>query len=508
MVHYHPVDAKDLTTKGEEQKVPKGSSRVVRFVVEPFSINHMFDKKTVPSALDGGKFDKSKAYETVAITNSDALKSCSDVAASAPKEHTTWEMAVDKGVGPQEATGVILFTYDVIWIESTIQWSSRWDIYLSMGGRIGDSLHWYPILNSLLIVLVLSGIVAAVLARALRRDLMRYNRLPTTDEEKAEDADDFGWKVVHADVFRPPPTGALLLAVGAGTGMQVLLCGFGTVLVCAVGFISPAYRGGLIMACLLFYVLMGGIGGYVSARVYKTFKGKSWQRCTVLTATLYPGLFFGTFFILDIVNWANQSTDAVPFTSMLVVMCLWFFVSTPLVFGGAYFGFKREAVEFPTAVSAIPRGIPPQPWYMSQVISIAVGGLLPFGAIFVELTLILSSMWMDYYYYVFGFLILVGIILLLTSVEVCILFNYFQLCGEDYRWWWRSFFVGGSTAFYVFLYSIAYFQRLEAVSFATYCLYFGYMGAISVGVFLAMGSVGFLGCLHFNRVIYGSIKVD
>merc|ERR1719271_1057139 len=108
----------------------------------------------------------------------------------------------------------------------------------------------------------------------------------------------------------------------------------------------------------MFYCLCGSLAGYTTARVYKTFKGKLWQRATVATALLYPGMFFGMFFILDIINWANDSTDAVPFTSMLVVIVLWFGISVPLVFLGSYFGYKGDSIEFPTAVSSIPRQIP------------------------------------------------------------------------------------------------------------------------------------------------------
>jgi transmembrane 9 superfamily protein 2/4 len=63
------------------------------------------------------------------------------------------------------------------------------------------------------------------------------------------------------------------------------------------------------------------------------------------------------------------------------------------------------------------------------------------------------------YYYVFGFLLLVYCILAVTCAEITIVLNYFQLCSEDYRWWWRSLLTSGSTALYVFLYSIAYFAR-------------------------------------------------
>jgi hypothetical protein len=99
---------------------------------------------------------------------------------------------------------------------------------------------------------------------------------------------------------------------------------------------------------------------------------------------------------------------------------------------------------------------------------------------------------------VFGFLLLVYVILGVTCAEITIVLDYFQLCAEDYRWWWRSLLTSGSTAVYVFLYSIAYFARLEGNMPVTYALYFGYMGLISLGIFLITGTIGFFSSLYFN----------
>ena len=126
--------------------------------------------------------------------------------------------------------------------------------------------------------------------------------------------------------------------------------------------------------------------------------------------------------------------------------------------------------------------------YLAAPLVILAGGILPFGACFVELFFLMSSIWMDQYYYVFGFLLLVYVILGVTCAEITAVACYFQLCAEDYRWWWRSFFTSGSTALYVFLYSIVYFNRLESNMFVTYLLYFSYMGIVSLGVFLLTGS--------------------
>merc|ERR1719296_721127 len=120
---------------------------------------------------------------------------------------------------------------------------------------------------------------------------------------------------------------------------------------------------------------------------------------------------------------------------------------------------------------------------------------------------IMSSMWLGQYYYVFGVLMVVFTLLIITCAEMSVLLLYFQLCSEDYVWWWRSFCTSGSVAIFFFMQSCHYFSILEANTLSTYLLYFGYMGIICVGIFMMTGTVGFFSCLVFNRTIYGAIKV-
>lgn len=63
----------------------------------------------------------------------------------------------------------------------------------------------------------------------------------------------------------------------------------------------------------------------------------------------------------------------------------------------------------------------------------------------------------EQFYYVFGFLALVVVILFITCSEISIVLVYFQLCSEDYNWWWRSMVTSGSSGLYLFLYGIFYY---------------------------------------------------
>lgn len=153
--------------------------------------------------------------------------------------------------------------------------------------------------------------------------------------------------------------------------------------------------------------------------------------------------------------------------------------------------------------------VPDQPWYMQPVFSCLVGGILPFGAVFIELFFILTSMWLHTFYYIFGFLATVFLILFVTCVEISIVLCYFQLCSEDYRWWWRSYFASGSSALYLFLYSGFYFYtKLDITKTVPMLMYFGYMLVISYGFFCVTGTIGFHACQWFVRMIYGAVKID
>ena len=291
--------------------------------------------------------------------------------------------------------------------------------------------------------------------------------------------------------------------------MQLLAMSLISIFCAMLGFLSPANRGGLLTATLLTFVLMGVPAGYFSSNTYKSLKGTSWKQTTIMTATLYPGVIAGTCFILNFFIWGQASSGAVPFGTMVALLLMWFFISTPLVFLGAFFGYKAKLPDPPTRTNEIPRQIPEQAWYMSGAFNVLMGGVLPFGAIFIELFFIMTSVWLQRFYYVFGFLALVLLILLITCAEISIVLCYFQLCNEDYNWWWRAFLTAGSSGLYLFAYSVMYFfTQLEIVGFVPTLLYFTYMAIFATLFFLVTGTIGFYSCYWFVWTIYSAIKVD
>lgn len=51
---------------------------------------------------------------------------------------------------------------------------------------------------------------------------------------------------------------------------------------------------------------------------------------------------FGLFFVMNLILWSKGSSGAVPFSTLIALLALWFGVSVPLSFVGAYFGFRKR----------------------------------------------------------------------------------------------------------------------------------------------------------------------
>ena len=241
--------------------------------------------------------------------------------------------------------------------------------------------------------------VAMILLRTLHKDIARYNQIDSGEDAQEE----FGWKLVHGDVFRPPRKG-MLLAVFLGSGAQILAMAGITLVFACLGFLSPANRGALMTCAMVLYVCLGTPAGYVSARIYKSFGGERWKSNVLLTSMLCPGIVFAHFFVMNLVLWSRDSSAAIPFFTLVALLALWFGVSVPLTFVGAFFGFRRRAVEHPVRTNQIPRQIPDQSVYTQPIPGIIMGGVLPFGCIFIQLFFVLNSIWSAQIYYMYGFL--------------------------------------------------------------------------------------------------------
>ncbi|KAJ5707417.1 Transmembrane 9 superfamily member 7 [Penicillium malachiteum] len=442
------------------------------------------------------------------------------------------------------ATLKIPYTYSVYFREEPkIEWANRWDLYFT-NQEEGSMTHWLAIVNSLIISTVLGVTVFVIWSRTVQGDIkgrgdgaMEERKLKgqsrrkrsaekkneglldnadvendadmSSDDEAFEDTS--GWKLLHGDVFRIPEYSGLLAPL-VGSGMQLLFMATGLLALSCLGVLNPSFRGGFVSVGMGLFVFAGLFSGYFSGRLYKTFGGSAWRKNTLITALLFPGLAFFLVLILNLFVWAQASSTAIPFGTLIGLLALWLLIQVPLVYLGSWTGYVRaKPWEHPLKTNAIARQIPPQPWYLCSPAGPLLTGLVPFAVLFIELLFVFKNLWQDKsgYYYVFGFLSVVSAVLIVTVIEVTVIATYSQLCSENYHWWWQSFLTGGSSAFWIFAYCIWYYLfKLHVTGFVSTLLFFSYSFLACTVYFLLTGTVGFLAAYAFVRRVYSAIKVD
>lgn len=403
----------------------------------------------------------------------------------------------------------VTHTYSVRWFETPLTHARR-------GERLRDysffpktlEIHWLSIINSLVLVVLLLGFVIIILMRVLKNDFARYN---VEEEGGCDDLDqgDNGWKIIHTDVFRFPPCKSLLCAV-LGVGAQFLTLATGIIVMALFGMFNVHHHGSINSAAIVLYALTSCVSGYVSCSFYTQIGGHRWVWNIILTSSLFSAPLFLTWSVVNSIHWWSGSTQALPATTVLLLLGAWVLVGFPLTVIGGIVGKNRAgSFQAPCRTRNIARQIPPQPWYKHTAVHMAIGGFLPFSAISVELYYIFATVWGREYYTLYGILLCVFAILLSVGACISVALTYFLLSGEDYQWWWRSVLSTGSTGLFIFVYSVFYYRNRSSMSGLVQTTeFFGYSLLTAFVFSLMLGSVSFWASLAFIRHIYRSLKMD
>ncbi|XP_043473138.1 transmembrane 9 superfamily member 3 [Leptopilina heterotoma] len=401
----------------------------------------------------------------------------------------------------------ISFTYEVSWKKSTTNFEDRFDKYLDPN-FFQHRIHWFSIFNSFMMVIFLVGLVSMILMRTLRKDYARYSKDEDMDDMEKDLGDEYGWKQVHGDVFRPA-SHPMLFSAFIGAGYQITVVVFSVIVFAILGELYTE-RGSMLSTAIFVYAATSPINGYTGGGLYARMGGRIWIKQMLVSAFLIPVLVCGTAFFINFIAMYYHASRAIPFGSMVAVTCICIFVILPLTLVGTILGRNLAGTpDAPCRVNAVPRPIPEKKWFMEPLVIILLGGILPFGSIFIEMYFIFTSFWAYKIYYVYGFMLLVFIILIIVTVCVTIVCTYFLLNAEDYRWQWTSFLAAASTSGYVYLYSFYYFFfKTKMYGLFQTAFYFGYMALFSVALGIMCGTVGYIGTNTFVRTIYSTVKID
>ncbi|CAD7962182.1 unnamed protein product [Amoebophrya sp. A120] len=426
-------------------------------------------------------------------------------------------------------------------------------------GRAHMKVHWFGILNAIAVMGVVSVVVISVLIRNLQSDLADAfvegfntamgNESKTTTSKKPQynvignanadgggqaktlddlvsDFDDLdntfefmshtGWKLLHADVFRPPKFRTVFASM-VGTGTQILIMSLSVVF---FGCFGHYHNNAVISSMAFFYVCSAVVAGYVSGSLYQVLNGERWTLNILLTSLMFALPCFVIWSVLNTIAIFYSSTVAVPFATIVLLLFVWICVTIPLtVVGGVlgrqvvikkYFETSEIASYFPCKTNKLERHIPPhaKTWSRSVLIQYICCGGLPFLSMYAELHYIFDSVWGHASYRVFGILLLTLVLTIMVSALLSVLFVYWTLNAENYKWWWRSFYSGSSLAVFFYLYCISYFKASLMDSFLQGSFFFLYSLVIAYGIFLMMGAITYWSCSRFLHYIYARIKSD
>lgn len=83
-----------------------------------------------------------------------------------------------------------------------------------------------------------TGCTRQILMRTLRKDYARYSKDDDMNDLERDLGDEYGWKQIHGDVFRPPAY-PMLLSVFVGTGYQIATVTFFVIVFAIFGYVIP-----------------------------------------------------------------------------------------------------------------------------------------------------------------------------------------------------------------------------------------------------------------------------
>ncbi|OUM61421.1 hypothetical protein PIROE2DRAFT_62514 [Piromyces sp. E2] len=215
----------------------------------------------------------------------------------------------------------IEFSYSVKWEKTDVKFRDRFDRYLE-SSALEFKIHTLAVINSIVIACLLIAIVITILYKTLKTDSKISDDIETGLLEFDTDfGDDYGWKLVHGDIFRRPPHCAILSTL-LGSGIQLIILAF---IIIVYTMLRDLYleQATILSSIIFIYAITSMIGGYYSGSFFAKYGGRSWIKNMFLTACLFPCIIGGITLLINFIAVYYQSSRAIPFGSMVNKIILW-----------------------------------------------------------------------------------------------------------------------------------------------------------------------------------------
>ena len=161
--------------------------------------------------------------------------------------------------------------FSVSWIPTEENVNYRMNIYYEMG-IFNTSIHWFSLLNSTAIILIVCGMILLLMYKTLSNDLKKYESAVILDMPS-------GWKQLRNEIWRPAKYNFLFAAM-ISIGVEISI-----VLVSWLCFnMLAAHVKDRALALMIFF--SGYAGGFVSSSLNQT--NKDWIASTLFGSCFIP----------------------------------------------------------------------------------------------------------------------------------------------------------------------------------------------------------------------------
>ena len=257
------------------------------------------------------------------------------------------------------------------------------------------------------------------------------------------------------------------------------------------------------------FALSGGIAGVISSWVYKLFKGNNWLGMGAVTSVLLPAFTIVCFFIIEVVDWYERSSDVLPVSLTFVVVFASMLLNIFLVFSGAFVGSWETPFQLPVSTSRHQRPLPRLPVHLWPLVTHFLYSVPPGAIIMTQLLLLVQSVWRESYYQLPLFMLLAIVLMTVASGLVSVIQTYLLVSSGYHKWQWRSFTTGFAVSLWVaaamllYYFNVLTFHLKLAFTAGTviYCVFTAF---VSVVIGLVNGSVSYLSSLLFLSYLYSA----
>lgn len=434
----------------------------------------------------------------------------------AARDFEQYELVVPED--PEELT-FIPFTYSVYWREEfDIEWKDRYNLFLSSGeisNEVSKKFHWISLANSLGVVFLISFVVAVISIK-----VFNTGKFDDQDIHLKENAHDSVYHVAKKWIYNDKTPRPRILFIFVSMGVQFLFTIVGSLTISCSLNKSHNIRNSVLTIAIVFFILGAYMASYVGTKLlmeHNRLNSKSnsvkmlrfSSLFSISCGSLLPGLFMVIMLVLNSIVWAHDSTNALPFGTIVLFISIYFVICIPLsLLGGAIAMEVNKTssgnVSPTTSVSNYfevkqGNGINLFSFDTLTLLSILSCGIIPFLIIYVELQYVYKSVWFEKttFYYYYGFLLANIVLLTFVICEISIINCYLMMKlskSDNIRdWRWKCFQISSGCAWYMELYSLYYiFRVLHIRGFSSIFISVCYSALFNVMAGCAMGALGYL----------------